>query len=354
MNTEKKNQHYVPKFYLRNFSFLSNKKQIGVFNICNKIFTQTAKLKTQASKNFFYGCDGKIEDALSVVEGDLAKVINEIIETEFLPHKGTKEHKHLLEFVSLTDLRNPVKVEQMKNMFIGMKERLLELDPEVDVKKFVPDFEHEEIIKVLLSQSAGMIQNMIDLDYKLLVNKTNVPFVTSDFPVVKYNQFLEELKWPYSKSGYGTVGLQIVVPLNHKLLILFFDSNIYKAGDKKSFCLNVDEVKDVDSLNVLQFLNCFKTIYFDEKCQHAYVNKLYSRSKNYKRANESSTELSHLIQDGDDEQKILNGKNNLLIFGSSDCECNLNVSGVKIHSKGRAYKFESTVIQTRPHCKKLM
>ncbi|WP_432416443.1 DUF4238 domain-containing protein [Pseudalgibacter alginicilyticus] len=31
-NTEKANQHYVPKFYLRYFSYLGNQNQISVFN----------------------------------------------------------------------------------------------------------------------------------------------------------------------------------------------------------------------------------------------------------------------------------------------------------------------------------
>jgi hypothetical protein len=45
--TEKKNQHYIPKFYLRNFSYENNGKQIGVYNILNEIFVSKGKLKTQ-------------------------------------------------------------------------------------------------------------------------------------------------------------------------------------------------------------------------------------------------------------------------------------------------------------------
>ena len=40
MVTDKKNQHYVPKFYLRNFSFEDNKKQIGLFNLENEFYSQ--------------------------------------------------------------------------------------------------------------------------------------------------------------------------------------------------------------------------------------------------------------------------------------------------------------------------
>ncbi|MDA3844285.1 MAG: DUF4238 domain-containing protein, partial [Candidatus Kapabacteria bacterium] len=61
MKTEKKNQHYIPKFYLRNFSYQRNNKQIGVYTLKNNLFIQTGKLKKQASKNFFYGSDGEVE-----------------------------------------------------------------------------------------------------------------------------------------------------------------------------------------------------------------------------------------------------------------------------------------------------
>ncbi|WP_394261826.1 DUF4238 domain-containing protein [Moraxella boevrei] len=53
MITDKKNQHYVPKFYLRNFSYNNNGKQIGLFNLKSEKFFVNVPLKNEASKNFF-------------------------------------------------------------------------------------------------------------------------------------------------------------------------------------------------------------------------------------------------------------------------------------------------------------
>ncbi|MFA5815795.1 MAG: DUF4238 domain-containing protein [Bacteroidales bacterium] len=354
MITEKKNQHYIPKFYLRNFSYHGNKKQIGVYNLNNDKFIQAAKLKTQGSKNFFYGYDGVVEDKLADLEGDLSMAINQITEKIEVPKKNTENHNILLAFVALTDLRNPVKVNGMKSMLQGMKEKLMELDPDVDIDKFVPNPNHDDIVKLLLSQSAEMILNTLDLDYKLLINRTSKPYITSDFPVVKYNQFLEEAKWQHSKSGYGTIGLQILIPLNSDLVLIFFDSGIYKVGDKKRRFLDINSTDDVDSINILQFINCFETIYFNEKASETYLRQLVQKSKKYVRANETKTELSYLIQNGDNQKEVLNGKQNLMIFGSTDCECKLKINGVKIHSNGRAYKFDNSIAQLRPHCKNLI
>jgi len=124
MITEKKNQHFIPKFYLRNFSCNNNGKQIGVFNVDNEIYVKSAKLKTQGSKNFFYGYDGLIENRLADIEGELAPIIKSIIDTKTLPQRDSKEHFFLLGFVILTNLRNPVKIEYMKNSMIEMKRSL--------------------------------------------------------------------------------------------------------------------------------------------------------------------------------------------------------------------------------------
>lgn len=345
MITEKKNQHYIPKFYLRNFSFRGNKKQIGVYNIFNEIFIQRSKLKTQGSKNFFYGYDGKIEDGLANIEGHLAEAIRNITNNYTLPPKKSKEHNDLLVFVSLTDLRNPVIIEAMKAMLDGMKSRLLELDPNADTEKLVPQATHDEIIKLSLSNIFEIVETTIDLDYKIFLNKTLNPFITSDYPIVKYNQFLEQKKWAHSKTGYGLVGLQIFIPLNSEIILVLFDSGIYKVGYKKQRVFEITKKEDINKLNILQFINCHGTVFFDEKASEAYIRMLHNKSKKYKRANVNKTELSYIFDEG--EQK------NLMIFGSSDCETQLKIDGIKIHSKGKSHKLNPSMSQLRSHPEKL-
>lgn len=350
MPTDKKNQHYIPKFYLRNFSFQGNKKQIGVFNLFNKKFIQQAKLKTQGSKNFFYGHDDIIEDGLADIEGFLSSAIKDIIEKRITPKKGTKEHVDLLEFVSLTDLRNPVRIVEMKSMFKQMEKRVLALYPNADLTKIVPQLGHEEHIELSLSMTSDIILNTVDLDYKLLVNQTSYPFITSDYPVVKYNQFLEQRKWPNSKTGYGIVGLQIFIPLNHEIMIVFYDPEIYKVGTRKQKLLQLTNIEDVDKLNVLQFINCFTTIFFDEKASENYVMYLHEKSLKYKRAHKSQSKLSFIVEEGENPDSVLNlEKENLLILNSSDCEMKLSINGIKMHSKGKNCKLNSTMAQLRKH-----
>ncbi|MET3537262.1 DUF4238 domain-containing protein [Chryseobacterium limigenitum] len=91
----KKNQHYVPKFYLRYFSFNQNLKQIGIYNLKNDFFKQDVPLKHQCSKNFFYGEDEIIENFLSKIEEQFDSCLKEIISKQDL-NKGNQEELHIL------------------------------------------------------------------------------------------------------------------------------------------------------------------------------------------------------------------------------------------------------------------
>ncbi len=72
-----------------------------MFNILSQFYYPQANLKHQGSKNFFYGVDGVIEDNLSVIEGDLARIIGIVLETSQVPKKESEDHIDLLFFVAL-------------------------------------------------------------------------------------------------------------------------------------------------------------------------------------------------------------------------------------------------------------
>jgi hypothetical protein len=57
-----KNQHFVPKFYLRHFS--ADKKSIHLLNLKSEKPIFGAPLKNQCSRDYFYGEDGRHEKAL--------------------------------------------------------------------------------------------------------------------------------------------------------------------------------------------------------------------------------------------------------------------------------------------------
>ena len=309
-------------------------------------FYQTSKLKSQGSKNFFYGHDGVIEDKLSNVEGKLSNTIRNIIKTQSLPAKNSMDHMILLYFIGLTHLRNPVQIELLKQSRSAMQEKFEEIAKGHSHKNHIPDISHGEAIELALSMLDTVTENMLDLEFKLLKNETKTPFIGSDFPVVKYNSYLQKKNWLHGKTGYGNTGLQIIIPLNSELAIIFYDSMIYKVGVKKSRVHNIHDDDDVDQLNILQVLNCYETLFFDEKCTKLYMEKIVNRSNKYQRANQlkAQTAYGRNFQEKPDPDK----NKNLIIMGSTDCEIHLNIHGIKIHSGSLKVKMHPSVAQMRP------
>lgn len=356
MTTKKKNQHYIPKFYLRNFSFGQNQKQIGIYNIENSFFFHRATLKTQGSKTFYYGQDGTLEDNLSKIEGIISSSIRHLISTTQLPPNRSDDHLNLLYFTALTHLRNPVAINQTKDHAEQIRSTLLAEDSHTDVDKILPSLTHEQAIQISFSHIDKIIELMSDLEYKLILNKTDYPFISSDFPVVKYNRFLEKLKWQHGKTGYGTVGLQIFIPLNPNMMIVFFDRQVYKVGNKKDKIIELHDKIDVDKLNELQVLNCFTTLFFNENVSRDYIKDLVQQSSKYNPANIATTKLSYLVSPGEDIKDLKH--KNLIVIGATDCETELEISGIKMHSGSKKIakniKKSTSATHMRPRASKIL
>ena len=90
---------------------------------------------------------------------------------------------------------------------------------------------------------AQLINTCIDLKCKFLINKTRIPFITSDNPAVIYNQFLERMK--QESYALGSRGLQIYFPLTPKVAVIYYDSECYKIGCKKRNYVDITQPSDV-------------------------------------------------------------------------------------------------------------
>lgn len=284
-NTDSKNQHYVPKFYLRNFSVNNNQKEIRLFNLKSQKFVATTSIKHQASSNFYYGKDGKVEKQLSKLEGLLAKAVSDTLTTLERPKYFSERHVELLNFMASTELRNPVRKRAYEQMSDGMMKKLLSIDPKFkDKPEFHKAIEMIEIIpKDSSTYSLSYIQHVVeitlDLHIKLLINKTSIPFITSDNPVIRYNQLLEMKASSNSITGFGLQGLEVFIPLNEEVLLLFYDSQPYYVGGKKQKNVIVERVEDVDQLNLLQMVNCYSNVYGGDRFLKPYITKLYERAQ---------------------------------------------------------------------------
>ncbi len=349
--TDKENQHYIPKFYLRYFSYQNNNKQIGVYNQNNKLFIPTAKLKTQASRKYFYGKDGIIEDWLSTIESIASPLLIRMISKEELPPLMTSTHVDLLFFLILMDLRNPIRVNQLKKSRQLIKERLVSLNhknQESELVKAIDKLSNRH--EVIVFNTKEIVPYCMDLNVKLLKNTSDISFITSDNPLIKYNQFLETRNWTFGQhNGYGTIGGQLFFPLSDKYMLILFDPNIYKVGNKKEKVVEINDKDSIDQLNLLQYLNSSENLFFTHKTTKYYIENLISRASKYRKANETFLKPFKV----DDGQGGVKQNEEIIKIGSTDLKIKLTLQKIKYSSKAQSVKLDTCVIQFRPRAEEI-
>jgi len=192
---ENKRHHYVPRFYLRNFSS-GERRCIGLFNIASGKLVEQASIKDQAYRDYFYGKDLKTENRLAKIEGEADRVIAEIIRTGRPPVRYQTDFGTLCIFIMIQDNRTVKSVTTLNEMAEKLAKALLSRninDPEM--LKHLPDLKLETThpFSILLRQALVVEPLIHDLRLKVLHNVSGVPFITSDHPVVKHNQLYKRL-----------------------------------------------------------------------------------------------------------------------------------------------------------------
>lgn len=342
--TNVKRQHYVPKFYLRRFSYKNNKKQIGVFNTKTLFFFETAKLKTQSYKPYFYGKDGTIENAFKPVEDKASQLINKISRDNYAPQKQTEDYAILSFFLILSNLRNLATSEKINQSEDNFK-KIIEGHGNL-MKGY--DFSIKNAVGFGLSMIIEAILFSLDLEFKVIVNKTSIPFITSDNPVVKYNQYLEYRKWPGGITGFTTLGIQYFLPLDPQTMIIFYDPWTYKVGERKQKVIDVNSTTEISDLNLLHFLNCNETIYFNHQTGKEEILNLFEKSKKFEKANIAKTKEQPMIY----ENGYIKPNSSMIIISFSDCKIKLNLSFIKQTKQAKNHMLDNRVVQVRRYCSK--
>ncbi|GLH64474.1 MULTISPECIES: DUF4238 domain-containing protein [Bacillaceae] len=335
---EKKKQHFVPRFYLKNFSNNLNKKTIGVFNLERERFIVHGDLKNQAYKDYFYGKDGEIESELGKIETEASKIFNKIIEECYVPTYLSESHIVLLIFTIFLAVRTEYSADTQNEILDKMVKTIFKDDPRVkdELDKIVIEYTNPSAF--ILSIVASIIPITFDLKYKLIVNNTDCLFITSDNPVIRYNQFLEKRK-PYgSNVGFATKGLQLFLPINPKMFLIFYDDSTYKVGNKKDSVVLINDEKDVKALNVLSCVNAYKNIYFNHQFNESMIREIYNKAKKYRKEQKASV---------DEYRSIENENSSLIHLYERDIRINLKLSFIKELKKAKGFKIGNRVVHVR-------
>lgn len=274
---DNKNQHFVPKFYLRNFS--DNGKQISVFHLDTEKFIPASPIKHEASEDYFYGKGQTIDEDLQVLETKASILVAGLLSGGDLPKPESEDHFRLLQFVSSlrfrTEYARTAHNERIHESIVTDITRRMGVDPELfnGVQIFDENAAQISVQNALLTTPV-----LADLRYVLLRNKTNVPLIASDNPCVLYNQFLEARRPNENNTGLVSKGLQMFCPLSPDSFILFYDGSSYRVGQGYESVIDIVRANDVEQLNLLQLVSAQTKLYFGSAIDEHYIRSFSTKN----------------------------------------------------------------------------
>ena len=278
-----KNQHFVPQFYLRNFSVSSTKKMVSLYHMPSSKYVPAAPIRSEACEDQYYK-SLSIESALGDIEKAAARVIGRVIDGGPLPKHCSEDHYALLWFTIVQTARTPIAAAQSAEVGTATLAKLVEEFPESAPLANEIAAHTSDPIQTALSTTAAGFPMTLDLRCKLLTNATAVPFVTSDHPAVKYNRFLEDRLPNDGGTGLVCKGLEVFLPLSPRRMLVFFDSDVYQVGGRSFRNVNVQltSADDVNALNCLQVASADEKLYFSESATQTYIRELVTSGRKYR------------------------------------------------------------------------
>ena len=280
-----KNQHFVPRHYLRRFCFDRDENNEGtrtrILMIKDGTYIPKAGIKGQCAKPYFYHTDPGFENILTELEGKAEEYFKKITDERWLPSDGPTKND-LLTVLNIMRSRTEMFADQTVKLpetaaLEGFR-TYLEANDKHEFLESLPDlrirFRNWPVQGVLMGLTNVTL--LSDLQIKLLSAPSGIHFLTSDHPVVMLNQAFVNVIRNRSVSGLAMRGLQLFLPLSPDLLMLAFDPICYRVGQPNRKLIQINRREDVELINALQVLNGNQCLYFrDEEDEPEFRNLLF-------------------------------------------------------------------------------
>lgn len=318
-----KKHHYVPRFYLEHYS--EDGRRINLFNVPSRRLIFGAALRGQCYHSYFYGHDPQVEHMLANMEGRVAEIFRSIVRDRTLPACQSEDHQYLFMFLLMQCARTSYHVEQIRERHSAFWQHAVLPYVEEGTVPLTPPRVLDPGTYALRS-SAGFLPVLFDLDYKLLSITDDQEFITSDNPVVLYNQMYEFVRIG-GTTGIANKGLQIFFPIDRKNLLMVYDSRVYSVGKRRERVVPVAGDHDVGQLNLLQFASAESNVYFHGP--GAAVEALHKRALRYYRKEKSRTQVLG--------PKSTVPGSQLIVTADVDVQTNLRLSFVRIVRRERLW-----------------
>lgn len=247
-----KKQHYVPQFYLRNFS---DSSFFNMFFIEQNLVRKNIPIKGQCQLHNYYdreeNKDWEIE--LSKMESKWASVFRNIINNADNSLDQNIELS-LIQFSIVQHLRSTTARDSYINRSWSLVRIMYEMEHENSSEKDIENLrtiflkDHDHIPANLLDMTNTLFPLVNDLAVKVINYQCDEKLISSDNPILVSNRI-------YRSVGFANAGLILVFPISPEHLVVIYDKNIYKNTVNYSISNNKNEVRQLNKLQVINANN---------------------------------------------------------------------------------------------------
>ena len=269
------NQHYVPEFYLKNFS--QNGKQIFVYDkVIKKSFS--SGISSVASQQSFYNNskNKSIEDEIADMESKTGSVLKKLIlslnNNEF--SKIDQIQKNILiEFIWMQMNRTLESRIHFASIKPHLYNKLTNVPFEIDVNELLSQIEttdnHIEFLRSS-SKNSLALETFGSRNFIIVKNQTQIDFLTSDEPVIRY------LHSEIESNIY-----EVFLPITPKLGLWVIAKNIYKElDDADGIIYPFENEENILFYNYLHVYRSTRQIFsFSGDC--GYVHQIFNQNPNF-------------------------------------------------------------------------
>lgn len=252
-----KKQHFVPQFYMKNFS--ENKKSFSLYRINEGKIIKSASFSNQCCQDYYYGENLEWEIRLSHMECNWAETIRKIKKETKLTGEDIASLKSFLVYQMF---RTKGQVEHIK------KEGVLEILHDIFTRSGYPQYKkHSYAIEqaesmadkqlmpsVWLNEVRDNMDLVSDLSLVVVNYQTHNLLISSDTPVIAFNPYFEDALF------LPAMGLILICPISPKQLLVIYDAKLYPFYSDKLYVKSTNE-EEVNKLNNLQLQNAHEILF---------------------------------------------------------------------------------------------
>lgn len=213
-------EHFVPQFYLRQWS--SRPGHLFALDVHTGAVRETA-IRRESCGRGIYG--EEMESQLSKMEGAVAPVVRRITDSEMKSLRGG-DADALWFFAILQSLRTPRAAEE----FMLITDKLMGYLPpgtELEKRHALSEIRRDRHGIPFMIQCAKNVARRTRMADCCIVHVGGPVLATSDEPVVRNNPYAAAKALRAAVNGWGTAGLQVVLPLSPEVVAVFYDGQKY-------------------------------------------------------------------------------------------------------------------------------